>query len=184
MKKNTITDLVISSIHKTNGKIDFDTITKLILEQFPDSKWKKTHWAWFKTQINKGKYKDEFSSHEKKNLKLSIQEPENPENENKVKEIGDSLLNHVRMVVREISKDDEDFEFKLNRWVYQRLMQDERAKKKPIKKELWELGMNSCQGCNKKFKSLKGVEIHRIDSSKAYSIDNCELLCKPCHQEK
>lgn len=190
MKNKTIKDLVFDIIHQTNGKVDYEIITKHVLEAFPQSKWKPSHWAWYKSQIKIGKFKDEFSAEEKKNLKLkktgniSISVEQNKEEENHVKRIGDNILNHARMMIREIAKDDEDFEFKLNRWIYARLMSDERRKKAPIKQELWEMGMTSCQDCDKEFKSIKGVEIHRKDTAKAYSIENCELLCKPCHQKK
>jgi len=191
MKYKTIKDLVFDIIHQTNGKVDYETMTKYVLENFPQSKWKTTHWAWYKNQIKNGRFKDEFSAEEKKNLKLNkaVRTPLNIKpneeiEENHVKRIGDNILNHTRMMIREIAKDDEDFEFKLNRWIYARLMLDERKKKTPIKKELWDMGMTSCQECDKDFKTIKGVEIHRKDSSRAYSIDNCELLCKPCHQKK
>jgi len=157
---------------------------------FPDSKWKISHWSWYKNQIKNGRFKEEFSAEEKKNLKLNklsskFKDPEvQQKEENMVKKVGDNLLNHVRMMIKEIAKDDEDYEFKLNRWVYARLMIDERKKKTPIKQQLWSMGMTACQDCNKEFPSLKGVEIHRKDTSRAYSLENCELLCRPCHQKK
>lgn len=185
---STIKDLVFDIIHQTKGKVDYETMTKHVLDNFPKSKWKTTHWAWYKSQIKSGRFKDDFSAEEKKNLKLNktLSSTKSPQDEkveeNKTKKIGDSILNHIRMMIREIAKDDEDFEFKLNRWIYARLMSDEKKKKSPIKKELWEMGMTSCQGCDKEFKTIKGVEIHRKDTSKAYSIENCELVCRPCHQ--
>ena len=188
---STIKDLVFEIIHQTKGKVDYETMTKYILEQFPQSKWKATHWSWYKSQIKTGEFKDDFSAEEKKNLKLNKAEkillnllPPDKQEENHVKRIGDNILNHIRMMIREISKDNEDFEFKLNRWVYARLQQDEIKKKRPIKQELWDFGTQSCRGCDKAFQTLKGVEIHRKDASKAYSINNCELLCRPCHQKQ
>ncbi len=185
---STIKDLVFEVIHQTKGKVDYETMTKYILEQFPHSKWKTTHWSWYKSQIKTGEFKSDFSAEEKKNLKLNKAKPDIPppgkQEENHVKRIGDNILNHIRMMIREISKDNEDFEFKLNRWVYARLQQDEIRKKRPIKRELWDLGTRSCRGCDKIFQTLKGVEIHRKDESKAYSINNCELLCRSCHQKQ
>ena len=191
---STIKDLVFDIIHQTKGKIDYETMTKYVLENFPNSKWKTTHWSWYKNQIRTGRFKNNFSDEEKKNLQLKmtgktstiilpVKKGEKQE-ENHVKRIGDNILNHTRMMIREITKDDEDFEFKLNRWIYSRLQQDEIAKKRPIKQELWDLGMRSCQDCDKEFPTIKGVEIHRKDGTKAYSIDNCELLCRPCHQKR
>jgi hypothetical protein len=99
-----------------------------------------------------------------------------------IKRIGDAILAHVRFVVRETAKGDADFEFKLNRWVFSRLLLDGRKQSKPIKQKLWDSGMQSCQICKKKFSNIKGVEIHRKNSSLGYSVENCDLLCRPCHQ--
>ncbi len=43
---STIKDLVFDIIHQTKGKIDYETMTKYVLENFPNSKWKTTHWSW------------------------------------------------------------------------------------------------------------------------------------------
>ena len=190
MKYNSIKDLVFDFIHRSQGKIDCETITEQVLKAFPDSKWKATHWSWYKHQIKNGRFKDDFSAEEKKNLKLNRASPnlKTPEVEQKeedaVKRVGDSILNHVRMMIREVTKDDDDYQFRLNRWIYARLMGDERRKKSPIKQQLWSMGITSCQDCNQEFTSLKGVEIHRKDSSRAYSLQNCELLCRGCHMKK
>ena len=186
MSYKFIKELVFDIIHRTNGRVEYDGITKLVMKYFPESKWKESHWVWYKNQIRGGKFKDEFSNEEKKNLKLNrgLMIKSGVYAENEVKRIGDSILNQVRDMIREVVKGDENFEFKLNRWIYARLMADERKKKTPIKLELWSMGISSCQDCNKEFNTIKGIEIHRIDSSKAYSIDNCQLLCRSCHQKK
>jgi 5-methylcytosine-specific restriction endonuclease McrA len=62
-------------------------------------------------------------------------------------------------------------------------MQYEIQLKKPIKKALWDSGIRACQNCGKGFSSIKGVEIHRKDGNLGYSKENCELLCRPCHQQ-
>lgn len=56
--KRTIKDFVFEYIIINKGNVDFDEITQFLLEEFPDSKWKKTHWAWYKNKIvsPKGKY--------------------------------------------------------------------------------------------------------------------------------
>lgn len=33
----------------------YQTLTKLVLEQFPNSRWKESHYAWYRSQINTGK---------------------------------------------------------------------------------------------------------------------------------
>lgn len=65
----------------------------------------------------------------------------------------------------------------------QQALGDEIRVKRPIKKQLWDRGIGSCQACNQPFGPLKGVEIHRKDGARGYSADNCELLCRECHQE-
>lgn len=101
----------------------------------------------------------------------------------KVKQIGDEILEHTRFVIGLAAGNDAQMRFKLNRWVYARLMQDEIREKRPVKQALWDSGIKACQRCGKKFKSIKGVEIHRKDSNKTYSVENCQLLCRECHQK-
>lgn len=59
----TIKDIVFEYIIEKDGNVSYEEITNLVLEVFPDSKWQKTHWAWYKTQIAspKGKYFNLFS---------------------------------------------------------------------------------------------------------------------------
>ena len=103
---------------------------------------------------------------------------------NDIKTIGDAILAYVRSAICEAAKGDADFEFKLNRWIYKRLQDDERRQSKLIKQELWDSGIRQCQDCGIKFSNIKGVEIHRKDSSLCYSVDNCELMHRKCHQKK
>lgn len=100
-----------------------------------------------------------------------------------VKRIGDELLKHIRFVIHEAAQGDTTFEFKLRRWIYARLQLDERKTKNSIKQKLWDSGKTKCQHCKKKFSSLKGIELHRINSSLEYSVENCELIHKHCHQK-
>lgn len=100
-----------------------------------------------------------------------------------VKKIGDEVLRQVRVMLDLAAGEDDLMRFKLNRWVFSRLLQDENRIKRPIKKHLWEAGGKKCEACGQPFKSSKGVELHRIDSSKGYSVENCDLLCRECHQE-
>jgi hypothetical protein len=101
----------------------------------------------------------------------------------KIKTIGDNLLNHINFVLDTVSADDQTLRFKLNRWIYTRLHQKEIQFKRPIKKELWISGNKQCSECRKEFKTMKNVEIHRKDQDKIYSIENCVLVCKECHEK-
>lgn len=70
MKLKTVKDLLFAYINDNNGHINYEDATKLILNSFPDSKWKKAHWSWYKTQItsDKGKYFNCFSEIIKNNI--------------------------------------------------------------------------------------------------------------------
>ena len=147
-----------------------------------------------------GRFKNQFSEEERSALAKTGGQPATPavpvaadttvevmkpmrQIDGETKRVGDAILNHVRLVVSLAAGDDMAKRFKLNRWVFSRLLGDEIRVKRPIKKKLWENGMRICQACKQEFGSLKGVEIHRKDSSVGYSVENCELLCRDCHQE-
>lgn len=68
--ENNIKNVLFDYIIKNNGEVNFEDITKKILLCFPNSLWKKTHWAWYKTQITspKGKYFNLFSEEIKNKL--------------------------------------------------------------------------------------------------------------------
>lgn len=74
-KYKSIKSLVFELIHQTNGCIDYKTITEKVKKYFPKSKWKKTHWAWYRSQTIRGRYKDLFSSKERLNLKSNKKQP-------------------------------------------------------------------------------------------------------------
>ena len=177
---NSIKELVFEFVKNQKDDVDPDKLAKRVLKYFPDSKWNKSHWSWYRIQITKGKYSEQFSDFIKG--KLSVEGRGRSAVNPKVKKLGDVILRDVRSALTDAAKNDEVLYFKLNRWVYSRLLGEEIALKKPIKKQLWESGIKSCQLCDKPFDTLKGVEIHRKDSSKVYSIKNCQLLCRPCHQ--
>jgi len=99
----------------------------------------------------------------------------------RVKRLGDEILNHVRAWLDRKCKDDPDFRFLVNRWVFARLQGDTRNKSKKIKKALMENGMAVCQGDGPHNKPL---EIHRIDGSMGYSEENCIILCNACHRSE
>jgi 5-methylcytosine-specific restriction endonuclease McrA len=202
----TIKALVFDLVHRTCGKVGFAEMTSEVRRHFPASRWQKTHWAWYRYQIAKGRFRSLFSEEERRNLSggaverapiaATLPPPSRPKSETDepiargpsardpaVKRIGDQVLNQVRFVISLAAAQDKYLQFKINRWVFSRLLQDEIRVKRPIKKSLWEKGMRSCQACGEEFAGLKGVEIHRKDSSRSYSVENCELMCRDCHQE-
>ena len=199
----TIKSLVLDHVHRVSGNVDYDALTAEVRRHFPDSAWKRTHWAWYKSQIVGGRFASMFSDAERESLqsgkapgnrlKPSAATPTSPltrpmrrgpvARDSTVKSVGDEILRQVRVMLDLAAGSDELKKFKLNRWVFSRLLQDEVRIKRPIKKHLWETGMQKCQACGQPFNSAKGVELHRTDASKGYSVENCELLCRECHQE-
>ena len=195
----TIKDLIFDIIRKTKGLADYEIVTNTVIDRFPKSAWKKSHWAYYRSNIisKNGRYRDEFSEKIKNNIRKGIRRlrgrpkrssrivlQKRETREDKVKRIGDEILEHARFVIGVASGNDARMRFKLNRWVYARLLQDEIREKRPVKQALWDSGIRSCQKCGRKFKSIKGVEIHRKDNEKVYSVENCQLLCKECHQKR
>ena len=52
---NSIRQLVIDETI-SNGKMpSYEVLTQLVLEHFPNSRWKESHYAWYRSQINTGK---------------------------------------------------------------------------------------------------------------------------------
>lgn len=201
----TIKALVLDFTRRQGGDVHYEPLTAEVLRHFPGSKWKPSHWAWYRNQMLHGRFRDLLSESERTALprngrsqttiavgpvagagarpELEKMERGPQARDPETKRIGDALLGHIRMVISLAAGNDVDKRFRLNRWVFARLLQDEIRVKRPIKQRLWDVGMRSCQGCGDLFKSLKGIELHRKDGAKAYSQDNCELLCRECHQE-
>jgi len=201
----TIKALVFGHVHRTAGRIDYGTLTAEVMKHFPRSKWKRTHWAWYRYQITKGRFRELFSQQERAALRAGTDLPFPPAGElaplrhggedsvkatrgpaprePEVKRLGDPILNHVRFVISLAAAGDEGVHFKLNRWIFARLQHDEIRVKRPIKHRLWQSGMRGCVTCGQRFSSIRNVEIHRKDPSQPYSVENCELLCRECHRE-
>jgi len=198
----TIKALVLDFVHQCDGHVSYTALTEAVRRQFPTSRWKKSHWNYYRYQILRGRFRTMFSNDELTALSGTRPIPSGPRapgslgsqqegalgwrpvpKDAEVKRIGDAILSNIRLVISLAAGDDIDKRFKLNRWVFSRLLQDENRVKRPIKWRLWESGIHACQACGEEFTSLKGVEIHRKDESRGYSLDNCELLCRECHQE-
>lgn len=58
--RNTIKELVFAYVRETGGEVDYDELTRRVLELSPNSKWKKSHWAGYKTRIVNGEYSADF----------------------------------------------------------------------------------------------------------------------------
>ncbi len=51
----SIRQLVIDETISNGGLPDFERLTELVKENFPNSKWQKSHYDWYKSQIKTGK---------------------------------------------------------------------------------------------------------------------------------
>jgi len=65
---DTIKALVLDTIHRTRGCVDYETLERAVLKHFPWSAFKKTHWAWYRYQCTKGRLRHLLSTKEKENL--------------------------------------------------------------------------------------------------------------------
>ncbi len=92
------------------------------------------------------------------------------------------ILGHVRKLINEHADGDPDKWWYANRYVFARLMLDERKTKTGVKARLFESNAR-CHGCGRPFERKKGVHLHRLDETKAYSDGNCVLMHSECHEE-
>ncbi|MBN1359791.1 MAG: hypothetical protein JW993_04325 [Sedimentisphaerales bacterium] len=175
----TIKDLVFEFVSTHDGCVDPEELRERVLACFPGSAWKDSHWRWYRYQICTGKYADEFPERVKQRLSETNRRHTQPRG--LVKKHGDRILRQARELIAEAAGRDVVLRFKINRWVYSRLQQDEIQKKKPLKRSLWDAGVRACQRCGKPFASLRGVHLHRVDASEDYYDGNCQLLCSICH---
>jgi uncharacterized protein DUF6998 len=77
-KHSTIKEIVFELIRKTQGKVIYQSLEQKVLEYFPDSKFKQSHWSWYRNQCIEGRYAHEFSKIVKDNLRrLSHSKKEN-----------------------------------------------------------------------------------------------------------
>lgn len=51
---STIKELVIDTCASEGRFPSYEKLTNLVLENFPSSKWQKTHYAWYKSKIKRG----------------------------------------------------------------------------------------------------------------------------------
>ena len=93
----------------------------------------------------------------------------------------DEILSHVRTLIQEHAQGDPNRWWYANRYVFARLMLDERKTKAGVKKRLIEAS-KPCHGCGKPFLAKKGIAIHRLDGGKGYSDANCVLMHGECHE--
>jgi len=94
----------------------------------------------------------------------------------------EEILAHTRKLISEHADNDPDKWWYANRYVFARLMLDERKTKTNIKKQLFESNQ-PCHYCNEPFEVKKGVHLHRLDGTKGYCDGNCALMHSECHEK-
>ncbi len=104
------------------------------------------------------------------------------QNERGIKMTPREILDHARSLISQHGEGDADKWWYANRFVFARLMLDERKTKTVIKKGLFEANV-PCHYCHEPFESKKGVHLHRVDSDRGYIEGNCVLMHPQCHQD-
>lgn len=67
----SIKALVLDFVHRCAGDVDYDTLTEKVRKHFPESRWKRTHWSYYRSTILHGKFKGQFSQAELATLSQS-----------------------------------------------------------------------------------------------------------------
>jgi len=94
----------------------------------------------------------------------------------------EEILKHARRLIKEYAAGDPDKWWYANRFVFARLLLDERKTKTSIKRELFDAN-KPCYYCGKSFETRRNVHLHRLDQTKGYSKDNCVLMHAACHRK-
>ena len=95
----------------------------------------------------------------------------------------EEILAQARKLVEEHAGGDVDRWWYANRFVFARMMLDERKTKTAIKQRLL-AEAQPCQFCGKPFAEKKNIHLHRLDQDKGYSDGNCVLAHQECHQKE
>lgn len=194
-KKDFVRNYVVKS--KKQGSVNYEELYELITIKFKD--WREANKTnvirWLKQyvyQINLASNNDDWSEVE---FETSEEELNVSDNElltgstikvnrkaknDKIQKLGHDILNYIKSHINDGIENDVNMYFMLNRFIWVRLRQYEDKLKKTVKAELCEMGLE-CTGCGCHFRHIKKLELHRIDINKTYNVDNCVLLCKPCH---
>jgi len=95
----------------------------------------------------------------------------------------EDILAEARRRIEEHANGDPDKWWYANRYVFARLMLDERKTKTAIKQRLFDDGQ-PCHFCGEPFEKKKGIHLHRLDPSCGYSDANCVLMHGDCHEKQ
>jgi hypothetical protein len=98
------------------------------------------------------------------------------------------LLSYVRSKLTELSNGDANLLFAYRRKIYKELTYDERGKpahRRIIKAQKLIQQNYRCANpdCQKDLRSIES-ELHRFEAAPGYTLENTELLCRPCHRKQ
>ncbi len=71
MEHRTIKELVLEFIHRCEGLVDYAALEHAVMSEFPWSKFKPTHWSWYRSQCTKGRFADQFNEIETANMEAT-----------------------------------------------------------------------------------------------------------------
>jgi len=71
VEHRTIKELVLEFIHRCKGRVDYAALEHAVMSEFPWSKFRPTHWSWYRSQCTKGKFADQFTEIEKANMEAT-----------------------------------------------------------------------------------------------------------------
>jgi len=71
VEHRTIKELVLEFIHRCEGRVDYAALEHAVMSEFPWSKFKPTHWSWYRSQCTKGRFADQFTEIEKANMEAT-----------------------------------------------------------------------------------------------------------------
>jgi hypothetical protein len=69
----SIKAVVLDFVNRHEGKVDYADLTKEVLHHFPESKWKPTHWSYWRYQILHSALAAQFTPETLANLKAGVQ---------------------------------------------------------------------------------------------------------------
>jgi hypothetical protein len=101
-------------------------------------------------------------------------------------EAANTLLEHVRSRLKEMSGGDERLHFSLRRRIYVRLSYDERGNpmhRKKLKDRKWKEQDGRCTRCSDEL-PISGAELDRADPVLGYTAENTTLICHSCHRSQ
>lgn len=110
--------------------------------------------------------------------------PTNRQLSDQEREVAKDLLLQLRKGMTIAAKEDREYAWALRRYIYTRLIHDERGnptERKKLKFKKMVEQEAKCAECGEKLPE-KGSELDRFDAMKGYTSENTRLVCHSCHR--